>query len=148
MVCFQGMLLLLVFVSFTQSQWVSTYRPVRTRYVAASVSLGTGSGTIADPLNLESAMNRGFGSAGDEFLVGGGVYTPTVSTGLFAFKCDGNVTHPCVFRCQTGQRCTLRGLMHVYANYVWLWGFEINDLLGLAGGRSCFVFVCFFVNLC
>lgn len=83
----------------------------------------TGSGTTAEPWDLQTGLRGGHGNLvqpGDTVWIRGGKYVGTFNTTL-----SGSPSAPVIFRQYPGERATIDGSLSAKGSDLWFWGFEI-----------------------
>jgi hypothetical protein len=99
-----------------------------TDFFASPAGTSDADGSIANPWNLQHALNQGSGvQPGDTIWLRGGTYA-----GTFVSYLNGTAASPIVVRQYPGERATLDGgnsagtaVMSVRGSYTWFWGFEV-----------------------
>ncbi len=100
-------------------------------YVAPN-GTSAGSGTIASPWDLQTALNQPVSvQPGDTIWLLGGTYDAPTSGG-FGSNLNGTAASPIIVRNYSGQRATIDGhgtefALAVYGSYTWFWGLELMD---------------------
>jgi hypothetical protein len=96
-------------------------------YASPSGSSGN-SGAIGSPLDIATALSGDNGriKPGDTVWLRGGTYGSGGSTNFFSTM-SGTASSPIYVRQYAGERATVNGSLEVDGNYVWFWGFEIEN---------------------
>ena len=134
------------FVLLPGSHWMRTIRIVAltliglffagitaaTDFYAAPSGSASGDGSIANPWDLQTALNQPASvKPGDTIWVRGGTYQSAKSDG-FVSKLNGTSASPIIVRNYNGERATIDGKgtaasLAIYGSYTWFWGLEILD---------------------
>lgn len=105
-------------------------------FYVSSTALSTGSGSISNPWQLQTALNHPPAlKAGDTVWILGGVYTNSFDAQTsFSCRTNGTASAPIIFRNYNNERVTIDGQQtySLYFNlgscsYTWFWGIEVTN---------------------